>query len=1846
MSEVIKKPYELSLWADTLETSPDEESKSYYKEVKLVTIGSDTMSAPNRAFDIVLKENINGEKTLTFSIRHRYFDNEKGEIVENPFTQYLNNERKIKLYYKDTWYDFILKECEETSEEYIFSYTAKDLFALELAKVGYNVTFNTDLNNNQGTITELAKKTLEQTDWVVDEDDSDLLKQTVKEPLYECTITQLGATFDVLNVDKDIEQTDFEIGETIYVFYSYIANKNTKFVQFIREKDKKATVIGEETIRDFEIDSDNVATSTNYRIKNEVIFELNAEEKPIKIKILNPDSPDDSTIITINKIYEKCQAYRLVYGQRTTYDPVMNRTVKMYQIDTDGGHQDIYSYTDAQYITSNIVTSFITSGTDFGILENGDIQGWSHLVPSTGPKGVSTPINMVTIPQISKIVDLNKIQNFANIQGYLEFKFPGAFEFSEDKIGKNAYFNSGIEDNASIVDHIAAGEKFVFRIRCGHSTKTTTDETEIIDNIIPFDPSQLPQEEGKKPGIRAVIAKYEIKDFSYTDEEDEVITEYTYNILPNSIILNFDGEFEISNNIITGGTFDTGNYNYIIDDVAQTPSSKYCYKVEGDDKTYVWSGTENKYIEKDSSFIDYYATTATAQMSFSTETLTDPLTKIGIFLYTEDEKYYGDNYTYIEDVQITRYYEDANHNLVTIGNVPESMTLETEYYYLKPTDKTKGEATNLYSSLKYLALENGLVAADIHPIYNEKCEKILSIQEEHSNCFNILQTLCETFECWLKLEVRRNKDGSLYLDSNNDPIKKVSFKEFIGKENFAGFKYGINLESINRTVDSNEIVTKLIVENVANEYTDSGTISIADAASNRNKDSYILNFSHYLNTGLIQEKETCESDVNKFYEEVEKLNRQIYEANKEKVKLAAAIDVSKANLNALETLLSEAKLMHSEAKADFEKATAESGSISYEEFVRRYNSGTDEEKEEVNKILESESIWDIIGEIYTGAVTASAYEGIVHNLQEEYRKLQFELYGAKEYNITVTTAPIEGSIGYTTTFVIDDYIAGLDFNLYRPAENGDGFSQHYISSLNERIFIATVTNNAPITHCVFNKLPNHYKLQYYKNNKPQTSLQDSNMDFIIYNPTQEGVLTRKYKLIPDEDWIAEHPNLDKIIDNITEEKKVLEKVFYKKYSRFIQEGTWSSQDYIDSELYYLDALQVSRTSAQPQVTYDIKVNEISELEGYGNYFFEVGDKTFIEDENFFGSVAKKINDKIFTTPVHEEIVVSEAEWHLDEPENNAITVQNYKTQFEDLFQRISATVQTVEYNEIKYPKTSSILNTSGLIDPALLLDSLNNTSTTGFNLVDNNNITIDNDGILLQDLTKTSNRVKINSKGIQTSPNAGLDWFNAIDGYGVNADALTTGTINTQNVWLMDGDNPSFRWDKSGISAYGFGETPSEEGRFYDYGTYVRLDKYGLYGVKNGENYVASSLENIKEKASFGLTWDGFFIKSSYTNGYVSISSDDDFQIVTTDEEQEFNISPETLESIELSSYNKQINFPYENCSIIKIMNGSGAEVEFTYENQVITIITEESDDTFYINYVRLLNTIDLGGKGIIELNSIKVNNELYVGEYTYNNETGVLTFSHELKPGDQVVINYKLERIKIGATKFVDSAPSKYGIEVRNRLGETVFETNDEGNLSVTGTINATDGVFNGTVYARDGEFTGHIRATSGEFPGSVTVGEENENYITISGEGGLPFIASGNYLNNDQEGWIIDSEGDATFNNVNVRGSIKTSVFEQGEIQTVGGAFMFRPSDSIEQASLKEVEIEVEGETSIRYDLVLTMKLGGQFKIGDLCKLGETTNLNDGLKAIYEIIEVSEDGKTIVLEGAGERFKDRIEG
>ena len=1702
MSEKLIKPYEISVWEDKLIQDGNEYR---FIENKLAVIGSNTMSGPNKVYDPFFNKKANGEKTLTFSLKYKYFDpySENDEVI-NPFVALLTNERKVKLHYDNKWYEFIVKEHSESSEDYEWTYTCNDAFVLELSKSGYNLTFDAELNNNQGTATDLASKTLEGTDWKLGE--QTLFKQLIAEPIYKATLTSTS-NIEIINATGNEDAIPAE-NSSIYLFYTYVKNQDGKNVQFIIRDDNRKYVI----------DDKNVITDTNFRITTELFFKENHFE-----------NAEGTTIISWNEVETKYQANRLAYGQLTTYDPILERTVSRFGVENQS-ETEIYKYTDYIYTTSNTVMNYFTNGDNFNTLEDGSLQGWNPYVEFEEGKDVKR-LELVTKPEIGKGKTLVDIATLSQIEGFMKAYFPGALNSQY----QNTIFNSGFENNASFIKSVAVNEKFVFRWRAGQGD---------IDSLTPA------------TDLRVLVAKY--------NQDTPTFGRYYKHIRPDDIILNFDTGTPVEyNNYITGGALEEsetpGKYSYVIDNVVQTPSVKYIYVNDTDNKEYVWNGLSGTFEEKtNSNYLPYYYLVAEAKQGISNTVLND-VTKIGIFIYNTT----GEGTYFIEDVQLTRFIPDSSdptgNTPVLIGNVPTATSQSTDYYYVKPEDGTAAEDVVTYIDLEDLASELGVNEEDIYPKYNENSEKNLSISVSKSNRFDILQTIAETFECWVDLVVEHDENGYIIYDGEGNPEKYVFLKEFAGKDNWAGFKYGINLNSIEREINSTEIVTKLIVEQSQSDYVDEGFVSIASAPSNVSGEAYILNFDYYYNQNLLNRDE-AEADRLNFVSGLTQINQQLKEKEKLRRDLENSLTEVGSKRNTYTELVDSSKSNKTEALGEFEKLT----NRTYEEYQQlQTDSQTKKfqgnlyiptedvevdvkktyyiyENEEIKPVditdkvnpqslgyyellpdyTKEETIIDLIGRIYTTSAIINNYSGLLTNIENEYWKVRRQLRGLETYNVKVWVG--FDDLRQRHVFVeLNDYLPGFSFEL-------DG--SEYESTVSQKYFDIE-TNGDEITFTV----PSNYTIEQS-----------------TYEIIDGQVIT--FSITPNE----EKKGIASEVDALIEQKEKLIKDFENKYSRFIQEGTWSSTDYIDSELYYLDAVQVSNTSAQPTVTYTINVVEISELEGFEWYLFDAGEKTYIEDTEFFGWA----NIDGVLTPAREEVIISEVEWHLEEPDKNTITVQNYKTRFEDLFQRISATVQTVEYNEATYAKTSTLLDADGTINQNVLLDSLNNVSGKQYALTSDGTIRINGDEIMIHSLTNSSNYVIINGEGIKVSSDDGVTYTSVLDGQGLNVGAVYTGSLNTNKVIIGSRQNPSFRWDKAGISAFKLDETNPNAP--YDLQTFVRYDQYGLYGIKNNGDFKANSLQDVLDKAHFAVTWDGFFIKNSYPGGgRVEITSDNDFRVMNIPEgqvnEQE-KIKIGALEWGKDGQGNPIISPDASGATYaptlygIRIKNNSGD-----------TVMKTGDDGNLEITGTIYANAGEIGGV-IIDSDKLKMDHII-------------------LKPGVGIYSDYGVQSGQTNYPFIISDTSGKatfrdieaLGGLLSNLLVKDTITVGDSSNSGLIKSQNYTTGASgwaiksDGTAEFQNAIVRGEVNAGSGNFYGMVTVGKENAqdpDYIMIDGQNAL--IRSANYSDGAGTGWLINNEGDAYFNNITARGAIKTAVFEYAEIQAVGGIFIFRPSSTIKSARI----------------------------------------------------------------------------
>ena len=1238
--DILKKPYEISLWRDVITFVYEDGATSsetmigehgavvaqYYKEEKICTIGSNTMDTQIRAMKPKLVSQVNGSNILTFDLYSHYYNEDTESLESNPFIKLLVNERKVKLNYDSKWYDFVIKKIEENSEEKTYTYTAKDLFINELSKSGFDLEFDTELENNMGTIEELAEKILAESDWKLKEGASSLLRQTIEEPLYEVVLKNHLTAYDMIDSSKTIE---LKPDDRILVFYNCITNE-TSYLQFLLPAEN------------YEIDDDYVIISDSNWYIDGVTYE------------------DGMPSIAIGmEFYKKYRGNRLVRKGYTKYDASIDKYVNVYFEGTGKDQKEVYGFMETEYNSPAMVQNFITNGNNF----TSDI-GWEVGGVSSGSGTIYPQLTVTSVPNIKDITAKDFSNNSEILESYIKVKFTA---------NNQVLYNSGAIDHRQQINGFSQNDSYVFRIKYGEADEKTANGAKTL--------------KASSISLRILVAKYELADGVY-DFKD---------IYFDSII---------------------------------SPSAAF----------------------------DFNYVTSICKKSLSYVEMVEMSSSLGIFIVPQGSS--SNKEIYIEEFQFFKYVPVQGENDATKRPLlPDEVWTESQvvntYYYYYPGDYESIDEVNFI----YKGTEPN---EQLTQQYNQKYEKIRSIKASESNRFNLLQDLCEIFECWVRFEIDHFDNGEIKLDENYRQKKWVSFHEFIGKENYSGFKYGINLKAIKRDIDSETIVSKVVVKNNSNEFAEDGFCSIARALENPSGENFILDFSYYIQQGLLGFSELNNDlylDINGwlgYYKHLKRINqlRDLY--IKEQSSLFTDLADYKANCKTYDTLLAET-----------------------EEQLREQN-------------------------IYIKAMTSFTFEQLLNNKNSTW-------WSNEE------VVRVMASIGHLKTIK-----AKYEIYSKNAKENLDGAQARY----DELTRILTSREE----------------------------------------PTEEQSGERRLLL----------------------EKEELNKKFYQKYSRFLQEGSWISEDYIDDELYYLDAYGTAHTSAQPQVSYTISVLELSQIEEYQNYSFALGDKTTIEDTEFFGWT---FSDDGVQTPYKEEIVVTELTIELDSPESNEIKVQNYKTQFEDLFQRMAATTQSVEYNTGQYTKVSNIINSDGTISASVLQYSLDNNSFIISNSTDQS-VTWDETGITSTSLKNPNEIVKIVSGGIFLSTDGGINWYTGITAKGINANYITAGQIDASRINIYNGNFSSFRWDGDGLSAFQFSTNQNTgEVENYNYGKFVRFDQYGIYGIDTTESFKPNietdgkkGEDKIWENAKFALTWRGFMLKND--DGSVRISSKDDIQILSGDQER------------------------------------------------------------------------------------------------------------------------------------------------------------------------------------------------------------------------------------------------------------------------------------------------------------------------------------------------------------------------
>ena len=1578
-----KNKYEISLWEDILKEEVKDVNgevivPAHYEEEKICVIGSSSMTSPSRAVEPRLVQNVNGTNTLTFKLFYTYIDNETGEKVQNPYISLMVNERKVKCFWEDDWYDFVVKGIQEDSAGKSITYTCSDIFINELSKTGFNLEFDADLNNNQGTARELAAEVLKGTDWTIDE--CDTIHQTIEEPLFEATVKD-GKSFSA--TDKNGVEKTFSAGNTIYVFYSVVQNKKNYF-QFI--------------------------SNSSYETENN--SQLLKENSCYNIETRGYDSWVDENL-TIKNLSDY-RGKRLVRKQLQKFNEAVGRNCYVYEKDSE----EILGYSTVEYKDPTVVLNLISNSKEF--IDTNGWRGnltWKLYPPFFGNSNIDTTYASTTY-----------LRNSSNL-----------------------LFNSGLQDGAGYLeDGLQAGQRYIFRIKAYSNNQTSDAPGELISS------SRI---------------NFNIYDYF------------------NSIATSADG-------------------------IPAHNTTSYC-KIDS-------ATTKDGFIELEitvTSSIPKKDITA-GYSATHTSSGNKGIARPGIFITIPVN-------SWIQEIQFYQRVEGLNGKVIHLGDLETESVGTTYYKYFKPDPSYKKE-----DDIKYLYCGT-TEQSDYTPVYANgnyaAFEKIGSITAKNSNRFNILQSISERFQCWIRSKVEHDTTGRI-IYVNGVPQKKIVIKENIGTDLGFGFVYGTDLKTISRSIDSNQITSKVIVSPNINEYAQDGICEIAKSEFNENGENYIYDFGYYISQGLLNGGE---------------LNKYLYLPN--------------------------------------------NGQSGFYPALRKIN--------------------------------------------QEYNAL-VEKIAAKKIELTKQSSLREIYDQYVTS--AEEQILTLKDNLCKLT----GFSTYNEVSILK--YLSKQSDNTEALNYYTTLITTQHNLESYRNSLEQLERSVNNLSTIIKD--------------------AETENKERLV-----EKEKLEEAFYKKFSRFIQEGSWTSQDYIDENLYYLDARSIAYTSSRPKVSYNISVIRLSALDEYKGKKFNVGDISFIEDKEFFGYFNGIDGWK---TPYREKVLISEKTSYFDSPEKDSFVVQNYKTQFEDLFQRITATTQSLQYSTGEYNRASNIVEGQGVINTETLQNSININNELVFKS-QNEEIFQDATGLTLTDKRDPSKRTKLTSGGLFISTDGGVTWKNAVRGEGVATQYLTAGSINSNNISIYDGAHPTFRWDKYGINAFDVNRDENNNLTGIIRNNFVRFDQYGIYGILGADptkDYVPESQNQVWEDGRFGLTWDGFFLKNKEANQQIEISTKNDICITTPDKVDE----TKTIEKIKIGRLGEEngvqvfglrlknddgittletdnqgnlwLRDELQISNLVKIGNLNNDEV-FNANNKFIikndgSVIAE---DGFFKGVIEA----DSGSfKGKIEATSgriggleILVSDDLTSPPFATISENQLILNTSSNSDGGEIIPSFivqKEENIYYTLTKdtivylnktyyskngdqYIEEAvnendnPSDLGLYEKVIDFTQVLYTDSDGNLTFSGNLEGATGTFSGELRAATGTFSGELKAATGAFSGELNA---------ITGKIGGFSISKGRL---ESENKLID--GEESYSAIVLdgqNGKIIANNIELGDGAEIKNKITFTDQNGI--SAYLQNPSNFEGVILKAGNLELNAN--GLLKLGDISFSGELTNptiksskwLIDEDKAIFQ--------------------------
>lgn len=1435
---IIKKPYEISVWDEKLGENGQK------TEIKRAIIGAHDMSYIGRATSPKLTKNLNGTHTLTFQMPSKFFDSAIGEYVHNEFCDNVFNERKIKLQYDGEWYEFYVKNITENKQfkSIMYQYTCEDAFIDELSRNGYGITFDTELYNNVeeiGTFTEII---LDDSIWEYDASKNwGDFTEYAEEKLFKIPVSMFSSIPGYkLNYIVDGTLTNVFSGETRNQEMGDDLSREQKIfwdngnfdngIPLLQQQIKNVENDGYIYVPYSCLDFCYIKTGdSNYAATQEAaIGQING----VKSYYLAPSSIDPTSLIQfiaippgaevqideagllVNKNYSYVMTlkdWNECVNSNKWYNTEKNEIQDMEDVaankivcyngylekigDTELTFGKKISITDRTEINiseeiDQYVKVYNNSMEDFVDKEKNTTEFTSDEWDSSQDENINYRICSSTntrtiVPQLAR----NLVQNGTNMtdtSGWEVMKlFTGVNEISSS-------ISVRVESNSTNDNKISDIQEPEGLILNTHTTPSTLSNSNIEDYKTFINFGIVGQEE--------IITKDQTYilyiEGEYVKQKGDSKNGYTY--------VKTTGDNSIKVVIGEGGYDSDGDY---------TISQEQRISLNALFGTYYFI-RPTKNIEN-----PYFAINPTTSTSTSTVfnlkkvIFSKAYTKGADFFEGEDIKYkYTGRDIFFSPTEwypgINMYVKIANESdFLKEEDVFEGDVYSYNKYFRQQLQANSGEHIELKDSFMLKSyLKNSAEPNGFNPtIYTEEDVKVITDYIDLNRCkyYNSNATIKES-DC-------KHKDSSngvcMYQKYGYCPYRFQTQKHCRKIRTLNGEKSN----RFNLTQELSKVFE--IYPVYYTEHEENGKVKTDIVEENnktykkmRKKVFYItekgienkLGFKYTKNLSNISRTFDSKEIVTKLY--VEDVDSELSKTGLCSIKTAED-NPSKDNYIIDFSYYTMRGLLDKNT-TDADLYGIDESDMGYLKQLGYYNKKYDELSNLIIN-LQDESYTELTANVevnLTGIETA----------QQELNKINKNLsrYAANKNNSEKTAEESDTYLNYKQKYNEQkNILLGLIEDTFMT--NGDYYRKLKIEISNWDSF-----KNA-------NELLDAIMLYGFKKFKKEF------LDTFLYRKCGlMGQYAEEYLQI--QKWKKERAKYLEDINRIS-------LAFYKKYEPYLKEGTWSDSNYLSDNSYYFGAKEVAKQGAIPKLTYNISVIDLSILDS--DYKIDVADTTYIEDIETFG-----INEKT-GLPNRLKVIISGITYNLDVPSENSIQVQNYTTQFEDLFQQISASVQSLTFNENIYKRSSNFTSTQNISEESLQ-GGLSENQLTLIE-TDEKNIELDSTGQSGSDINNHANKYKLSGEGLFFSNNGGQTWNVGVTPKGINADYIKVGSLDASKISIVDGEYLYFLWDKGGITAYRTPQVTIGENYFQDF---ARFNKYGLSLVEDG---------NIKLRAGYQYRGSG-----------------------------------------------------------------------------------------------------------------------------------------------------------------------------------------------------------------------------------------------------------------------------------------------------------------------------------------------------------------------------------------------------